>query len=105
MDTWARIFSRDEKADKGVILHSRILWFFSETAMALKTEKERKAAEHAYRFLSEKAIDREYGGVYWSLTYDGKPSDTSKHAYCQAFAIYALLFADRIEVPGWDRVS
>ena len=82
--------SRDEKADKGVILHSRILWFFSETAMALKTEKERKAAEHAYRFLSEKAIDREYGGVYWSLTYDGKPSDTSKHAYCQAFAIYAL---------------
>lgn len=29
--------SRDEKADKGVILHSRILWFFSETAMALKT--------------------------------------------------------------------
>ena len=82
--------ARDESSDKGVILMSRILWFFSEAAILLRSEKERNAAEHAYRFLSERAIDREHGGVYWSLSYDGKPSDTSKHVYCQAFAVYAL---------------
>ena len=28
--------------------------------------------------------------MYWSLTYDGRPEDTTKHTYNQAFAIYAL---------------
>ena len=28
--------------------------------------------------------------VYWMLDYKGNPSDTRKHIYCQAFAIYAL---------------
>ena len=50
----------------------------------------RPYAEHAYRFLRDKCVDRERGGVYWSLTYDGKPLDDTKHTYNQAFAIYAL---------------
>lgn len=28
--------------------------------------------------------------MFWSVTYDGKPLDTTKHTYNQAFAIYAL---------------
>ena len=32
----------------------------------------------------------EYGGIYWSLNYDGTPLDTTKHTYNQAFCIYAL---------------
>ena len=35
-------------------------------------------------------LNRINGGIYWSLTYDGKPEDTTKHTYNQAFAIYAL---------------
>ena len=35
-------------------------------------------------------MDHEHGGIYWSLTYEGKPEDTTKHTYNQAFAIYAL---------------
>ena len=34
--------------------------------------------------------DPDNGGMYWSVTYDGKPADTTKHTYCQAFAIYGL---------------
>ena len=30
------------------------------------------------------------GGVYWSVTADGQPLDTTKHTYCQAFAVYGL---------------
>ena len=47
-------------------------------------------AKHGYVFLKEHCIDREYGGIYWSLNYDGTPLDTTKHTYNQAFCIYAL---------------
>lgn len=40
--------------------------------------------------MKEHCIDREYGGIYWSLNYDGTPLDTTKHTYNQAFCIYAL---------------
>ena len=41
---------RDPKAEKGCILNSRILWFFSEAAMLLCRSDLRSAADHAYRF-------------------------------------------------------
>ena len=80
----------DKTAEKGCILNSRILWFFSEAAITLKDDSLIPYARHAYDFLKEKCVDHEFGGVYWSLTYDGKPLDDTKHTYNQAFAIYAL---------------
>ena len=80
----------DKKAVKGCILNSRILWFFSNAYLLLKDECLLYEAGHAWKFLKEYCVDRENGGVYWSLTYDGKPEDTTKHTYNQAFAIYAL---------------
>ncbi len=80
----------DKKAEKGCILNSRILWFFSEAAIVLRDDSLMPYARHAYDFLKERCLDREFGGVYWSLTYDGKPLDDTKHTYNQAFAIYAL---------------
>ena len=79
----------DKKADKGVILHSRILWFYSSCYRVFKDDYLLKNAKHAYEFL-KKCVDKEQGGVYWMMTYDGKPADTMKHTYNQAFAIYAL---------------
>ena len=79
----------DRKADKGCILNSRILWTFATAARETGREELRPYAEQAYAFL-EKFEDSEHGGVYWSVTYDGKPSDTTKHTYCQAFAVYGL---------------
>ena len=70
----------DPKADKGCILNSRILWTFSTAAIALGQDELREYADHAYAFL-KRFIDPLYGGVYWSLTYDGKPKDTTKHTY------------------------
>ncbi len=80
----------DKKADKGVILHSRILWFFSECYAVLKDEKYRALADHAYKYVRDCCVDKEQGGVYWATTYDGKPSDDRKYTYNIAFAIYAL---------------
>ncbi len=79
----------DKTADKGVILTSRILWFYSSCYRTLGDEYLLDNARHAYEFL-KKCVDTVNGGVWWMMTYDGKPSDTMKHTYNQAFVIYAL---------------
>ncbi|MBP3457758.1 MAG: AGE family epimerase/isomerase [Lachnospiraceae bacterium] len=80
----------NQKADKGAILNSRILWFYSTAYRLFKDETLLDMAKHAYRFLKEACLDPEYGGIYWSVTYNGHPADDTKHSYNQAFAIYAL---------------
>lgn len=80
----------EKEAVKGCILNSRILWFFANAYMLLNDENLLREATHAYVFLKNNCLDEENGGVYWSVTYDGKPLDTMKHTYNQAFAIYAL---------------
>ena len=77
-------------AVKGCILNARILWFFSNAYTVAKDEASLDYAKHAYQFLKRYALDKTYGGVYWSLESDGKPHDTLKHTYNQAFQIYAL---------------
>lgn len=80
----------DQNADKGCILNSRILWFFANAYMTLGDKSCLEHAKHAYEFLKNAFYDKENGGVFWSVTYDGKPKDDSKHTYNQSFAIYAL---------------
>lgn len=90
----------DRQAEKGCILNSRILWFFSEAAMTLKDDSIVPYARHAYRFLRDRCLDRERGGVYWSVSYAGQPLDETKHTYNQAFAIYALSAYYRLTGEG-----
>ena len=80
----------DKKADKGVILHSRILWFFSKCYIVLKDEKYKELAFHAFEYVKNHCIDYDSGGVYWMTDCKGNPSDTMKHTYNIAFAVYAL---------------
>ena len=35
-------------------------------------------------------FDPDFGGTFWKVSYDGKPSDTKKQIYSQAFFIYAF---------------
>lgn len=80
----------DKTYEKGCILNSRILWFFSNAYMLLGDGKLKEDARHAYEFLRDHCLDREYGGVFWSVACDGRVKDDTKHTYNQAFAIYAL---------------
>ena len=43
----------DCKAEKGCILHSRILWFFSEAALLLNRMDLAADAEHVYSFFTQ----------------------------------------------------
>lgn len=80
----------DKKAVKGCILNSRITWFFSNAYTLLKDESLLDEAKHGFTFMKEHCMDKENGGIFWSMKYDGTPEDTTKHTYNQAFAIYAL---------------
>lgn len=80
----------DKKAVKGCILNSRIMWFFSNAYTLLKDESLLEEAKHGFAFMKEHCMDKENGGIFWSIRYDGEPEDTIKHTYNQAFAIYAL---------------
>ena len=80
----------DKKAVKGCILNSRITWFFANAYTLLKDESLLEEAKHGFQFMKDHCFDRENGGIFWSINYDGTPEDTTKHTYNQAFCIYAL---------------
>ena len=77
-------------APKGAVLNARILWTFAAAARVLNNTAYRILAARAYDYLMQRFIDREHGGVYWSLHADGTPLDTKKQTYAIAFAIYGL---------------
>lgn len=77
-------------APKGCVLNSRILWTFSAAYDLTKSETYLKTAERAFEYLRDHFIDKEYGGVYWTVDYKGNPLDTKKQIYALAFAIYGL---------------
>ncbi len=80
---------RDAAAERGCILNSRILWFFSSAYLALGDASLLAEARHAYEALLT-MLDPANGGVYWSMNADGTVFDGTKHTYNQAFAVYAL---------------
>ena len=80
----------DKEAVKGVILNSRIMWYFSNLYLTLQNKEDLEYAKWAYEFLKNHCLDKEYGGVYWMLDYKGNVVEDMKHTYNQAFAIYAL---------------
>ena len=82
--------TEDGSAAKGAILNARILWTFSAAYRILGKPEYLAAATRAKREIIDKFYDKEYGGVYWSLTPEGLPDDTKKQIYALGFAIYGL---------------
>jgi cellobiose epimerase len=74
----------------GALLTCRILWTFSAAYRRYQDPQYLEMAQWAYRDLVDRFIDREFGGLYWSVATDGKPADAHKQIYGQAFGLYAL---------------
>lgn len=81
----------DPAAEKGIVLNTRILWFFSEAARFSNNADYRQAAERAYHYLRDYFFDTEFGGYFWSLNADGSVANDKKQVYAQAFGVYALV--------------
>ncbi len=80
----------DKTALKGSVLNSRILWAFSCAYNLTNNNNYLQAALRAFTYIKEKFIDKQYGGVYWSVDYKGNKLDTKKQVYALSFAIYGL---------------
>ncbi|ESQ94012.1 AGE family epimerase/isomerase [Asticcacaulis benevestitus] len=78
------------EAPKGVILNTRLLWFFSAMADWSGDVRALDLAHRAAAYIRERFLDGEHGGLYWLLDAAGQPLDSKKQAYSQAFAIYAF---------------
>jgi mannobiose 2-epimerase len=77
-------------APKGLVLNARILWTFSKAYLVLKDAKYQLIAKRAYDYLIEAFWDHDYEGYFWTVDEQGKPCNTRKQIYGQAFTIYGL---------------
>jgi len=80
----------DPFAPKGLILNARILWTFSKAFSVYSDEVYLGTARRAYDYVTQHFWDSEFGGVFWLVDYFGRPLESKKRIYGQAFAVYAL---------------
>ncbi len=78
------------EAEKGAILNARILWTFSAAYRVSGKDEYLNTATYAKEYFIEHFIDKEYGGVYWSVDHKGLPLNTRKQFYAIGFALYGL---------------
>ena len=76
--------------EKGAVLNARILWAFSAAYRVLNKAEYLEAATRAKDYFIAHFIDKQHGGVFWSLDAQGQPLDTKKQTYAMGFAIYGL---------------
>lgn len=66
---------------KGCYHECSYLWAFSAAYRVLKKPEYLEAATRAKEYVRDHFLDKEYGGVYWSVDYKGYPLDTKKQTY------------------------
>ncbi len=77
-------------APKGLVLNCRILWTFSAVWRQTGNRMLRPVAARAYDYINTWFVDRDCGGLFWSLHASGEPLNTRKQIYGQAFALYGI---------------
>jgi len=77
-------------APKGSVLNARILWSFSAAYNLTGNKLYLDFARLAFHYINKYFIDKEFGGVYWTVDCKGDPLDTKKQIYALAFTIYAF---------------
>jgi mannobiose 2-epimerase len=87
-------------APKGIVLNSRILWSFSAAFLYKKNQRYLQTAQRAYHYITNHFIDNEFGGVYWSVAYDGSMLESKKQIYGLAFCLYGV--AEYYKASGND---
>jgi cellobiose epimerase len=78
------------EAEKGSVLHARILWSFSAAYSFTKKENHKRLAKEAFEYIVTHFYDLEFGGIYWSINPDASPKDTKNQIYALAFVIYGM---------------
>ena len=75
---------------KGSVLNARILWSFSAAYHYGQHPVHLALASRAFHYIRTFLTDPEFGGLYWSVDYQGNMLDDRKQIYAQAFGIYGM---------------
>lgn len=79
------------KGPKMIVTQSRMLWYFSKLYNSGWAGREAlEAAEHGFSFLCDKMWDKEHGGFFWEVDFQGNVRKDFKSMYGQGFALYGL---------------
>ncbi|MDO6717796.1 AGE family epimerase/isomerase [Psychrosphaera sp. 1_MG-2023] len=87
VDFWGNIVEGERK---GIVQNSRILWFYSESAMFSGKDDDKNAADRAFEYLISYFDDIENGGAFWEVSSTGELVNGKKQTYGQSFCIYAF---------------
>ncbi|MHC1775243.1 MAG: AGE family epimerase/isomerase [Lentimicrobium sp.] len=77
-------------APRGAVLNARILWTFSAAYNSTGKDEYLKQARRSFTYFISSFIDKESGGIFWSVSSSGEILNDRKQIYAQAFGIYAL---------------
>jgi mannobiose 2-epimerase len=90
---------------RGALLTARILWTFSAAYRRYHDPEYLEMARWAYQDLVKNFLDREHGGLFWTIAPTGQPLDAHKQVYVQVFGIYGLCeyFRATGEKPALDQ--
>ncbi|MCQ2146487.1 MAG: AGE family epimerase/isomerase [Bacteroidales bacterium] len=80
----------DMDAPKSAVMVFRMLWAFSSATRTTRSKEALECAHKMYKWSTEHFVDKENGGIFWSLNADGSPLDPKKQSYAIGFAIYGL---------------
>ena len=75
---------------RSIVMTSRFLWTYSAVARFTKDPRYLEMADFAYNAIITHYLDKQNGGVYWSVTPNGTPEVSKKQVYGEAFCIYGL---------------
>ncbi len=112
-DTFTRTWEPERKNSFGATTHGRILYALATGYDITRNEAYVTELKRGADFMLAHMIDPDNGGVFESVAADGKPVNTVKRLYSQAFAIFGLAHAYRITRDEryriaarsvWDRV-
>ncbi|MBS7635337.1 AGE family epimerase/isomerase [Candidatus Bathyarchaeota archaeon] len=79
------------KGPKMIVTQFRMLWYFSKLYNSGWAGRETlEAAEHGFSFLCDKMWDKEHGGFFWEVDFQGNVRKDFKSMYGQGFALYGL---------------
>jgi cellobiose epimerase len=81
----------DTTSARGIVLNSRILWTFSAAYRFQNKPGYLPIAKRAYDYITQHFLDKDHGGVYWSVDLHGRMHDGRKQVYGQAFCIYGMV--------------
>lgn len=90
---YADDWKRNAGDERSIVYQSRLTWLAAQAAQRFPARKKRyiEYSNHGTNFLRNRMWDKQFGGFYWELNGAGKAErNGEKHAYGNAFAIYAL---------------